>query len=72
VGFAKDAGLDSDTFKACLSSPDAEKAVNANRAEGVALEVNSTPTVFINGRPIVGGDAESLIRLIDFELAAKK
>jgi protein-disulfide isomerase len=72
VGFAKDAGLDSDTFKACLSSPDAEKAVNANHAEGVALEVNSTPTVFINGRPIVGGDTESLIRLIDFELAAKK
>jgi protein-disulfide isomerase len=72
VGFAKDAGLDADTFKACLSSPDAEKAVNANHAEGVSLEVNSTPTVFINGRPIVGGDTESLIRIIDFELAAKK
>jgi len=72
VGFAKDAGLDADTFKACLSSPDAEKAVNANHADGVALEVGSTPTVFINGRPIVGGDTESLIRIIAFELAAKK
>jgi protein-disulfide isomerase len=71
VGFAKDAGLDVDTFKACLSSPDAEKAVNANHAEGVALDVNSTPTVFINGRPIVGGDTESLIRIIDYEQAAK-
>ncbi len=72
VGFATAAGLDADTFKACLSSPDAEKAVNANHADGVALDVNSTPTVFINGRPLVGGDVETLSRMIDFELGAKK
>jgi len=72
VGFATAAGLDGDTFKACLSSPDAQKAVDANHADGVALDVNSTPTVFINGRPMVGGDAESLSRMIDFELAGKK
>jgi protein-disulfide isomerase len=71
VGFAKDAGLDADTYKACLSSPDAEKAVNANHADGVALEVNSTPTVFLNGRPLVGGDTETLVRMIEFELAQK-
>ena len=72
VGFASTAGLDADTFKACLSSPDAQKAVDANHADGVALDVNSTPTVFINGRPMVGGDVESLSRMIDFELAGKK
>jgi protein-disulfide isomerase len=72
VGFATSAGLDVDTFKACLSSPDAEKAVDANHADGVALDVNSTPTVFINGRPLVGGDVESLSRVIDYELAASK
>jgi protein-disulfide isomerase len=71
VGFAKDAGLDGDTFKACLSSPDAEKAVNANHADGVALDVNSTPTVFLNGRPLVGGDTETLVRMIEFELTQK-
>jgi protein-disulfide isomerase len=71
VGFATAAGLDADTFKACLSSPDAQKAVDANHADGVALDVNSTPTVFINGRPLVGGDVETLMRLIDFELAQK-
>jgi protein-disulfide isomerase len=71
VGFAKDAGLDADTYKACLSSPDAEKAVNANHADGVTLEVNSTPTVFLNGRPLVGGDTETLVRMIEFELAQK-
>jgi protein-disulfide isomerase len=71
VGFATAAGLNADTFKACLSSPDAQKAVDANHADGVALDVNSTPTVFINGRPLVGGDVETLMRLIDFELAQK-
>lgn len=71
VEFATQAGLNADTFKACLSSPDAEKAVDANRADGVALDVNSTPTVYVNGRPLVGGDVETLDRLIDFELATK-
>jgi protein-disulfide isomerase len=71
VEFATQAGLNAGTFKACLSSPDAEKAVDANRADGVALDVNSTPTVYVNGRPLVGGDVETLDRLIDFELAAK-
>ena len=72
VGFATAAGVDADMFKACLSSPDAEKAINANHADGVALDVNSTPTVFINGRPLVGGDVETLSRMIDFELGTKK
>jgi protein-disulfide isomerase len=71
VDFATQAGLNVDTFKACLSSPDAQKAVDANRADGVALDVSSTPTVYVNGRPLVGGDVETLDRFIDFELAAK-
>jgi protein-disulfide isomerase len=71
VGFATQAGLNADTFKACLSSPDAAKAVDANRADALALGVASTPTVYINGRPLVGGDVETLARIIDFELAAK-
>ena len=72
VEYAGAARLDIDTFKACLSSPDAEKAVEANREEGVAVDVNSTPTVFINGRPMVGGDVEALMRAIDYELESKK
>jgi protein-disulfide isomerase len=72
VGFATDEGLNVDTFKACLSSPDAQKAVDANHADGVALDVNSTPTVYVNGRPVIGGDLETIERFIEFELAAKK
>jgi protein-disulfide isomerase len=71
VDFATQASLNADSFKACLSSADAAKAVDANRAEAIALSVTSTPTVYINGRPLVGGDVETLDRIIDFELAAK-
>jgi protein-disulfide isomerase len=72
TGFAGQAGLNVDTFKACLSSPDAQKAIDASHEEGVALGVNSTPTVYINGRPMVGGDVATLSQYIDFELAAQQ
>lgn len=69
VSFAMDAGLNADTFKACLASPDAQKAVDGNRGDGVALGVNSTPTVYVNGRPVVGGSPVAIDRDIAFELA---
>jgi protein-disulfide isomerase len=69
VTFAGQAGLNQDTFKACLSSADAQKIVDDEHAQGVALGVNSTPTVFVNGRPIDGGDPATLVQYITFELA---
>lgn len=72
VEFATGAGLNADTFKACMASPEAAKAVDASHAEGVALGVDSTPTVYINGRPVVGGDENALVQYINFELAAAK
>jgi protein-disulfide isomerase len=68
LDLASQAGLDKDTFKACMASPEAKQAVEANIAEGQALSVNSTPTVFVNGRPVVGGDPATLEQYIDFEL----
>ena len=72
VEFATGAGLNADAFKACLASPEAAKAVDASHAEGVALGVDSTPTVYINGRPVVGGDENTLVQYINFELSAAK
>jgi protein-disulfide isomerase len=68
--FASQAGLDKETFKSCMSSPEARRAVEANHDEGVALSINSTPTLFVNGRPVVGGDISALQHIIEFELAA--
>jgi protein-disulfide isomerase len=67
--FAAKAGLTVDTFKACMASPEAKQAVDANAVEGVALGVNSTPTVYVNGRPSVGGDPAALTQFIDYDLA---
>jgi protein-disulfide isomerase len=68
--FASQAGLNTDTFKVCLSSDEAKKAVDEDHQEGIDLGVNSTPTLYINGRPLVGGDPQFLEQYIDFELAS--
>jgi protein-disulfide isomerase len=67
--FAVQFGLNGDAFKACLASPEAAKAVEGNQQDGAALNVSGTPTVFVNGRPVAGGDPNALRQLIDFELA---
>ena len=52
--------------------PGSLKAVEANQQDGAALNVTGTPTVFVNGRPVVGGDPDALQQLIEFELARAK
>lgn len=69
VEYAGRSGLDADSFKSCMASPEAGAAVNASRENGRKLEVNSTPTVFVNGRRIVGADPHLLEQYIKYELA---
>ena len=70
--FAEQSRLDAGTFKSCLASPEAAAAVDTSRANGQELEVNSTPTVFINGRRIVGVDAHTIEQYIQYEIAHSK
>jgi protein-disulfide isomerase len=72
VDFAGNAGLNKDTFKACLAAPQAAAEVDASIANGNLLEVRSTPTVFVNGRRIVGADPHAIQQYIDYELAQQK
>ena len=69
VDFAGQAGLNADTFKSCMSGPEASAAIEASRANGMTLEVQSTPTVFINGRRMVGADPRTLEQYLNYELA---
>jgi protein-disulfide isomerase len=55
-----------------MASPEAKQAVDANSAEAVALGINSTPTVYVNGRPNIGGDPSLISQFIDYELAHSK
>jgi protein-disulfide isomerase len=68
VDFAGQAKLNTDTFKACMTSPEAASAVDASVANGKLLEVSSTPTVFVNGRRMVGADRHQLEQLLQYEL----
>ena len=70
--YASQSGLNADTFKSCMASPAAGEAVNASRTNGQLLEVGSTPTIFVNGRRIVGADPHLLEQYINYELAQLK
>ena len=73
--YAGRAGLDTDAFKACMTAPEAASAVDASIANGKLLDVGSTPTLFVNGRRIVGADPHQLEQLLQYEMqhpAAKK
>lgn len=72
VDFAGKANLNTDTFKACLAGPQATSEVDASVANGNLLEVRSTPTVFVNGRRVVGADPHAIQQYIDYELAQMK
>jgi protein-disulfide isomerase len=63
-------GLNQATFAQCLDSGKHEARVRAGAAEGEKLGVNSTPSMFINGRPLVGAQPfEVFKQVIDEELA---
>jgi protein-disulfide isomerase len=70
--YASQIGLNTDTFKTCLASPEAVAAVGASHANGLALQVSSTPTIFINGRRIVGADPHLVEQNIKYELDQQK
>jgi len=67
--FAGQAGLNAEAFRACMASQEAGAAIDASRANGQKLEVSSTPTVFVNGRRLVGADPHLLEQYIQYELA---
>jgi protein-disulfide isomerase len=61
--------IDSLQLGRCIDEKATEKEVNDSAAEAVALQVDSTPTLFINGRHVPGGsDWATLKRVIDNEL----
>ena len=67
--FAGQAGLNANAFHTCMASPEAGAALEASKANAQQLEVGSTPTVFVNGRRLVGADPHLLEQYIQFELA---
>ena len=67
---AADAGMDAGAFSTCLDSGKYTDRVRAGLEAGTQLGVESTPTVFINGRVVTGAQPiEAFTAVIDEELA---
>jgi protein-disulfide isomerase len=52
--FAKEIGLDAETFNECLDSGKYAQVVQTETSAGRRIGVQSTPTFLVNGHPIVG------------------
>ena len=73
LAFAKQQNLDALQLSSCIQNGATAKLVENNEAQGRALGVQQTPTLFINGR-LVGGAVpfEQLDLLIQMELNRKQ
>lgn len=68
-GYATAAGISVDSFHACMASPETKKFIEDEITEGNSLSVESTPTFYINGRPLASADKQSLERTLRFVLS---
>lgn len=70
IGFGKELGLDMPKFEACVNSDATFDRVRADSEEGQGLGVSSTPTFFVNGKPLVGlTSPDEFKQVIEQELA---
>jgi protein-disulfide isomerase len=69
VGFAEDLALDMDEFVETMESPRTRERVRADFDDGLALGVQGTPTIYVNGRLAPGMPSHGdLSAMIDSEL----
>lgn len=64
---ATQAGLNATKLNACMANPATHKEIQADLNLGKSLEVGSTPTLFVNGRPLIGGAPQLLEQYIGYE-----
>jgi len=71
LGFAEDLGLDMAEFTQTMAAPETAERVQADFDDGVALGVQGTPTIYVNGRQTESMPSyDDLAALIDAELGA--
>lgn len=67
IGYAKTLGLDESQFAAFVKSRSANEKIARDLADGNALDVDATPTFFVNGAKLKGAD--DLVEAIEKALA---
>lgn len=67
--WAQGAGLDGLRLQQCQQSPEADAAVMASFQKALGMGLNSTPTLFVNGRQVAGKlEWAALKQIVDAEL----
>jgi protein-disulfide isomerase len=64
---AKQQGLDTPAFTACMSNPETENQVKETMEEGHTLNITATPTTFVNAHRVVGPEKSQLDQAISYE-----
>lgn len=67
---AQRVGLNMEQFRADLNTPQTQAQLAKDKGDAQAAEVNSTPTMFINGRPVRDRSLPSLQKMVAEALAA--
>jgi protein-disulfide isomerase len=62
IKYATELGLDIDKFKSDLSSNEISDRINKDVSDALELNVNSTPTFFINGERLTGAPSYELLK----------
>jgi protein-disulfide isomerase len=73
TALADQSGVKGSDMATCSTQPDTQSRVEASINLGKSLDVNSTPSLFINGRPVgvAGNNYDVLKQLVDFSVKEK-
>lgn len=70
--WARELGLDTNAFSICLTDPQMQRRVVEGYYVGRALEIDTTPTYYINDRVLVGiHSKEEITQIIEEEITTK-
>jgi protein-disulfide isomerase len=62
IGYAKQLGLNVDTFKQDMSSQSVANKISSDRSLGARVKVDSTPTLFLNGTKVQNDVITSVVQ----------
>jgi protein-disulfide isomerase len=68
AALAAQAGLDAEQYSRAVQSPELSAKVERDRQEAIRLGVNSTPTLFVNGRRVSDRSYEGLRSVVEAAL----
>jgi protein-disulfide isomerase len=66
--YATQSGVDAGGMRACMADSETKQIVDKSVSEGLALHIANTPTIFVDGRRIIGPDGQTLDQFIRYDL----